>query len=47
MRFMIIVKATKSSEAGALPSEEQRSRFGRCSSLGTSPALETANQEKI
>ena len=29
MRFMIIVKATKSSEAGALPSEELLAEMGK------------------
>ena len=29
MRFMVIVKATKSSEAGALPSEELLAEMGK------------------
>lgn len=30
MRFMIIVKATKDSEAGVLPTEEQLAEMGKC-----------------
>ena len=29
MRFMVIVKATKSTEAGALPSEELLAKMGK------------------